>query len=243
MHEGPDSPPKGTSRISHKGPDSPPKGTSRISHKWPDSPPKGSLGIAHAAHHRAASNRRISVEKQPLRFALPFRYFFSAEQVHVSEADFEAAFAFCHYALQAEQPPRGMETRILADGRLQLSAQDQLQLYALHQCATIGPCNVERPRLTAGPELRKWLAWSELSNLPRKEAKNTFVEMVQAVPEFVQPQVSNPWMTTKFAAKLHEKQIMKKEAAIQATKPPGIFDIRSLVCSPLMGICGFNRKL
>ncbi|KAG1326302.1 Acyl-CoA-binding domain-containing protein 6 [Cocos nucifera] len=67
-----------------------------------------------------------------------------------------------------------------------------LLLYALYQQATIGPCNIPKPRAWNPVENSKWTSWHGLGNMPSAEAMRLFVKILEEedpawyskVPEF-----------------------------------------------------------
>ncbi|KAK1277997.1 Acyl-CoA-binding domain-containing protein 4 [Acorus gramineus] len=54
-----------------------------------------------------------------------------------------------------------------------------LLLYALHQQATIGPCNVPKPRAWNPVEHSKWSSWNGLGNMASTEAMRLFVKILE----------------------------------------------------------------
>ncbi|ONM11177.1 Acyl-CoA binding protein [Zea mays] len=67
-----------------------------------------------------------------------------------------------------------------------------LLLYGLHQQATVGPCNVPKPRAWNPVEQSKWTSWHGLGSMPSAEAMRLFVKILEEedpgwysrVPEF-----------------------------------------------------------
>ncbi|RZC52499.1 hypothetical protein C5167_020923 [Papaver somniferum] len=68
-----------------------------------------------------------------------------------------------------------------------------LLLYGLYQQATVGPCNVPKPRIWSPTEQSKWTSWNGLGNMASAEAMRLFVKILEEeeptwyskVPEFV----------------------------------------------------------
>ncbi|XP_042507612.1 acyl-CoA-binding domain-containing protein 4-like [Macadamia integrifolia] len=68
-----------------------------------------------------------------------------------------------------------------------------LLLYGLYQQATVGPCNVPKPRAWNPLEQSKWTSWHGLGNMASTEAMRLFVKILEEeepgwysrVPEFV----------------------------------------------------------
>ncbi|KAI5658783.1 hypothetical protein M9H77_27576 [Catharanthus roseus] len=54
-----------------------------------------------------------------------------------------------------------------------------LLLYALYQQATIGPCNIPKPRGWSPVEQSKWRSWNELGNMVSTEAMRLFVKILE----------------------------------------------------------------
>ncbi|KAI3448602.1 hypothetical protein Pfo_005267 [Paulownia fortunei] len=54
-----------------------------------------------------------------------------------------------------------------------------LLLYALYQQATIGPCNIPKPRGWSPIEQSKWTSWNGLGNMASTEAMRLFVKILE----------------------------------------------------------------
>ncbi|KAL8553818.1 hypothetical protein ACS0TY_002196 [Phlomoides rotata] len=54
-----------------------------------------------------------------------------------------------------------------------------LLLYALYQQATVGPCNVPKPRSWSPIEQSKWTSWNGLENMVPTEAMRLFVKILE----------------------------------------------------------------
>ncbi|XP_075511055.1 acyl-CoA-binding domain-containing protein 4-like [Primulina tabacum] len=54
-----------------------------------------------------------------------------------------------------------------------------LLLYALHQQATLGPCNIPKPRGWSPIEQSKWTSWNGLGNMASTEAMRLFVKILE----------------------------------------------------------------
>ncbi|XP_073277803.1 acyl-CoA-binding domain-containing protein 4-like [Primulina huaijiensis] len=54
-----------------------------------------------------------------------------------------------------------------------------LLLYALHQQATVGPCNIPKPRGWSPIEQSKWTSWNGLGNMVSTEAMRLFVKILE----------------------------------------------------------------
>ncbi|PWZ21908.1 Acyl-CoA-binding domain-containing protein 4 [Zea mays] len=54
-----------------------------------------------------------------------------------------------------------------------------LLLYGLHQQATVGPCNVPKPRAWNPVEQSKWTSWHGLGSMPSAEAMRLFVKILE----------------------------------------------------------------
>ncbi|RWR76536.1 acyl-CoA-binding domain-containing protein 4-like protein isoform X2 [Cinnamomum micranthum f. kanehirae] len=80
-----------------------------------------------------------------------------------------------------------------------------LLLYGLHQQATVGPCNVPKPRAWNPVENSKWTSWNGLGNMASTEAMRLFVKILEEedpswysrVPEFVVEPVVDIEMNTR----------------------------------------------
>ncbi|XP_010269462.1 PREDICTED: acyl-CoA-binding domain-containing protein 4-like isoform X2 [Nelumbo nucifera] len=82
-----------------------------------------------------------------------------------------------------------------------------LLLYGLYQQATVGPCNVPKPRAWNPVESSKWTSWNGLGNMASTEAMRLFVKILEEedpgwysrVPEYVvEPVVDVEMNTQKF---------------------------------------------
>eukprot|EP01018_Ginkgo_biloba_P017861 Gb_28900 [translate_table: standard] len=54
-----------------------------------------------------------------------------------------------------------------------------LLLYGLYQQATVGPCNISKPRSWNPIEHSKWTSWNGLGNMPSTEAMRLFVKILE----------------------------------------------------------------
>ncbi|XP_010931615.1 acyl-CoA-binding domain-containing protein 6 [Elaeis guineensis] len=54
-----------------------------------------------------------------------------------------------------------------------------LLLYGLYQQATVGPCNIPKPRAWNPVENSKWTSWHGLGNIPSTEAMRLFVKILE----------------------------------------------------------------
>ncbi|KAH6802488.1 acyl-CoA binding protein 4 [Perilla frutescens var. frutescens] len=54
-----------------------------------------------------------------------------------------------------------------------------LLLYALYQQATVGPCNIPKPRVWNPVEQSKWTSWNGLGNMASTEAMRLFVKILE----------------------------------------------------------------
>lgn len=57
--------------------------------------------------------------------------------------------------------------------------ENALLLYGLYQQATVGPCNVSKPRSWNPIEHSKWTSWNSLGNMPSQEAMRLFVKILE----------------------------------------------------------------
>ncbi|KAF3330774.1 acyl-CoA-binding domain-containing protein 4-like protein [Carex littledalei] len=58
-------------------------------------------------------------------------------------------------------------------------SESALLLYALYQQATVGPCNVPKPRAWNPVEQTKWSSWHQLGDLSSAEAMRLFVKILE----------------------------------------------------------------
>ncbi|KAJ4751686.1 Acyl-CoA binding protein [Rhynchospora pubera] len=58
-------------------------------------------------------------------------------------------------------------------------SESALLLYALYQQATVGPCNVPKPRVWNPVEQTKWTSWHQLGDLSSAEAMRLFVKILE----------------------------------------------------------------
>eukprot|EP00930_Biecheleria_cincta_P039813 TRINITY_DN2732_c0_g1_i4.p1 TRINITY_DN2732_c0_g1~~TRINITY_DN2732_c0_g1_i4.p1 ORF type:complete len:198 (+),score=40.59 TRINITY_DN2732_c0_g1_i4:441-1034(+) len=87
-----------------------------------------------------------------------------------SVEDFESAVAFIR--------------QLPAKGPYLPNDQTRLAFYKYFKQATVGPCSEHcpvRPCLTKPEQRAKWEAWSSLDDMPREQAKTTYVALLQAV--------------------------------------------------------------
>ncbi|KAK1294086.1 Acyl-CoA-binding domain-containing protein 4 [Acorus calamus] len=67
-----------------------------------------------------------------------------------------------------------------ADGAISRFPNDvALLLYGLYQQATVGPCNVPKPRAWNPVEHSKWTSWNGLGNMASTEAMRLFVKILE----------------------------------------------------------------
>ena len=62
-----------------------------------------------------------------------------------------------------------------------LNNDQLLELYGLYKAATVGACNVPRPKSFLGirnRETAKWDAWNERSEISQERAKRMYIEFV-----------------------------------------------------------------
>ena len=59
-----------------------------------------------------------------------------------------------------------------------LDNDTMLRLYGLYKQSTQGPCNVPKPGLFQFTARAKWDAWNNLGSLPKSEAMNSYIELV-----------------------------------------------------------------
>ena len=65
-----------------------------------------------------------------------------------------------------------------------LSDADRILLEALHQQATIGPCNIARPGMWDSAEDKaKYEAWKKLADMSRAEAMHLYVQAIEVFDE------------------------------------------------------------
>ncbi|KAJ3669277.1 hypothetical protein LUZ60_011227 [Juncus effusus] len=69
----------------------------------------------------------------------------------------------------------GSESDVLS----RFSSESALLLYALHQQATIGPCNTPKPRSWSPIEQSKWASWQKLGGMASAEAMRLFVKILE----------------------------------------------------------------
>ncbi|GMH13152.1 hypothetical protein Nepgr_014993 [Nepenthes gracilis] len=66
-----------------------------------------------------------------------------------------------------------------------------LLLYGLYQQATVGPCNVPKPRAWSPVDQAKWKSWHGLGNMPSTEAMRLFVKILEEEDPGWYPRASN----------------------------------------------------
>ncbi|KAG8363835.1 hypothetical protein BUALT_Bualt19G0063500 [Buddleja alternifolia] len=71
------------------------------------------------------------------------------------------------------------------------SNESALLLYALYQQATIGPCNIPKPRGWSPIEQSKWTSWNGLGNMASTEAMRLFVKILEEEDQGWYSRVSN----------------------------------------------------
>ncbi|KZV47323.1 acyl-CoA-binding domain-containing protein 4-like [Dorcoceras hygrometricum] len=74
----------------------------------------------------------------------------------------------------------GRSPNSAAEGVISKFSNDvALLLYALHQQATVGPCNIHKPRGWSPIEQSKWTSWNGLGNMASTEAMRLFVKILE----------------------------------------------------------------
>ncbi|XP_073150797.1 acyl-CoA-binding domain-containing protein 4-like [Henckelia pumila] len=74
----------------------------------------------------------------------------------------------------------GGSSNSAAEGVISKFSNDAaLLLYALHQQATLGPCNIPKPRGWSPIEQSKWTSWNGLGNMASTEAMRLFVKILE----------------------------------------------------------------
>ncbi|KAL5712975.1 acyl-CoA-binding domain-containing protein 4 [Ranunculus cassubicifolius] len=125
-----------------------------------------------------------------------------------------------------------------------------LLLYALYQQATVGPCNIAKPRSWSPVEQNKWTSWNGLGNMASTEAMRLFVKILEEedpawysrVPEFViepvvdvemnspkpQPQIPNgssyPETKTIPAENGSQMETQDKDIVLEGLGSVGVYD-------------------
>ncbi|KFK26496.1 hypothetical protein AALP_AA8G256900 [Arabis alpina] len=74
---------------------------------------------------------------------------------------------------------------------LKFSNDTALLLYALHQQATVGPCNIPKPSAWNPVEQSKWQSWQGLGTMPSVEAMRLFVKILEEEDPGWYPRASN----------------------------------------------------
>jgi len=70
-----------------------------------------------------------------------------------------------------------------------LSQEDHLFLYGRYKQATVGPCNTRKPSCMdiegyyspSREEIRKWNTWKNLGNMSKEQAKNDYIQKLNAI--------------------------------------------------------------
>ncbi|XP_020585661.1 acyl-CoA-binding domain-containing protein 4 [Phalaenopsis equestris] len=73
-----------------------------------------------------------------------------------------------------------------------------LLLYGLYQQATVGPCNVPKPRAWNPVEHSKWTSWNGLGNMASTEAMRLFVKILEEEDPAWYSRVPEPTVEHKF---------------------------------------------
>ncbi|KAL2469247.1 Acyl-CoA-binding domain-containing protein 4 [Forsythia ovata] len=84
---------------------------------------------------------------------------------------FYAAAAYAGFVGSPNTSSKGVISKFSNDAAL--------LLYALHQQATVGPCNIPKPRGWSPVEQSKWTSWSGLGNMASTEAMRLFVKILE----------------------------------------------------------------
>ncbi|KAL2490548.1 Acyl-CoA-binding domain-containing protein 4 [Abeliophyllum distichum] len=84
---------------------------------------------------------------------------------------FYAAAAYAGFGGSPNTSAKGVSSKFSNDAAL--------LLYALHQQATVGPCNIPKPRGWSPVEQSKWTSWSGLGNMASTEAMRLFVKILE----------------------------------------------------------------
>ncbi|CAI9769014.1 unnamed protein product [Fraxinus pennsylvanica] len=84
---------------------------------------------------------------------------------------FYAAAAYAGFGGSPNSSAKGVSSKFSNDAAL--------LLYALYQQATVGPCNIPKPRGWSPVEQSKWTSWSGLGNMASTEAMRLFVKILE----------------------------------------------------------------
>ncbi|KAI3701954.1 hypothetical protein L6452_27470 [Arctium lappa] len=84
---------------------------------------------------------------------------------------FYAASAYAGFGGSPNSSSKGVTSKFSNDVAL--------LLYALYQQATVGPCNIPKPRGWSPVEQSKWTSWNGLGNMASTEAMRLFVKILE----------------------------------------------------------------
>ncbi|XP_051145169.1 acyl-CoA-binding domain-containing protein 4-like isoform X2 [Andrographis paniculata] len=84
---------------------------------------------------------------------------------------FYAAASFAGFGESPESAAKGVASKFSNDAAL--------LLYALYQQATVGPCNISKPKAWNPVEQSKWTSWNGLGNMASTEAMRLFVKILE----------------------------------------------------------------
>ncbi|KAK2859676.1 hypothetical protein Q5P01_004296 [Channa striata] len=69
------------------------------------------------------------------------------------------------------------------DGPFQPSNEMMLKFYSYYKQATVGPCNIPRPRFWDAVGKAKWDAWDSLGDMPKEAAMAAYVDQMKLILE------------------------------------------------------------
>ncbi|CAN4111108.1 unnamed protein product [Withania somnifera] len=84
---------------------------------------------------------------------------------------FYAAASYAGFDGSSDSSTKGVSSKFSND--------TALLLYALYQQATVGPCNIPKPRSWSPVEQSKWTSWNGLGNMASTEAMRLFVKILE----------------------------------------------------------------
>ncbi|XP_051130808.1 acyl-CoA-binding domain-containing protein 4-like isoform X1 [Andrographis paniculata] len=88
------------------------------------------------------------------------------------------------------------------------SNETALLLYALHKQATLGPCNMPKPKSWKPIEHSKWTSWNGLGDMPSTEAMRLFVKILEEEDPGWYSRVSNNVVEPMVDVKMNNPEVV-----------------------------------
>lgn len=97
----------------------------------------------------------------------------------------------------------------------ELGTEKLLLLYSYYKQGLEGPCNVPKPSWYDLKNKSKWEAWKCLGNMPKEDAKQRYVDLVEKLdPAFkstTAPKIKEGWVTVSTLQHSNEEELVETE--------------------------------